>query len=241
MAFPVVQATATSEEAVNIESHTVSLPTGIGVDDLLVVIFATADTTVTFPAGWTSIFNLRDVGRDKRTVVYYRRADGTEGSSITVTTSTSKQSGHNAYRITGWEDPSTQAPEVSTGATGADANPNPDSLTPTGGAKDYLWIAFSSTEGNTTAIPTSYTDELDSTGTANRRASSARRELNATSEDPGTFTNEFTGWTAGTVAIHPGALPSAIAVESGCTCCGFCPPLDAITYLHDFNCASLNH
>jgi len=136
-------------------------------------------------------------------------ADGGEGGSITVTTTNTVKSAHLSYRITGHELPSTQAPEASTGWNSeSDANPDPDSLTPTGGAKDYLWFAISAADDgrNYTGYPSSYAngEYVKSSGPGSCSIASARRNLNASSENPGVFTIEAADQVvAGTIAIHP--------------------------------------
>jgi CheY-like chemotaxis protein len=214
--FPAVQATNTSGETTDTTSHTVSMPANINAGDLLIVFFSCDGVeTVTWPTGdgWASIFhdtNLMtlDIG--------YKIADGTEGATITVTTGTTEQSAHISYRITGHD--KSQAPEVSTGATGNSTAPNPDSLTPTGGAKDYLWIAV---EGNNnasaaSAYPSNYTNgqtnAVGDSGGAN--VAVARRELNASSEDPGTFTTPSERWVACTVAVQPQSAATAVSLVS---------------------------
>jgi hypothetical protein len=214
--FPVVQATNTSGESSDVTSHTVSLPANISAGDLLIVFFSCdANETVTWPTGdgWASIFHetnsmTLDIG--------YKIADGTEGATITVTTGSAEQSAHISYRITG--NHRYLAPEVSTGATGNSTAPNPDSLTPTGGAKDYLWIAV---EGNTdgdaaSAYPTNYTNgQTNAVGTtAGANIAVARRELNASSEDPAAFTIPLNKWVACTVAVHPKSAPTAVSLIS---------------------------
>jgi hypothetical protein len=155
---PAVQGTNTSGESTDTTTHTVSLPTGVSGGDLLIVFFACdANETVTWPTadGWSSIFHqTNNVTLD----IGYKIADGTEGSTITVSTGSIEQSAHISYRITGYD--SDRAPEVSTGATGNSTAPNPDSLTPTGGAKDYLWIAVegNDNESAATGYPGSYTN-----------------------------------------------------------------------------------
>jgi hypothetical protein len=204
-AFPAVQATNTSGHSSNVTSHTVNLPTGINAGDLLIVFFSCdGNETVTWPTvdGWASIFNQTNANTLD---IGYKIADGTEGSTITVGTGTTEQSAHISYRITGHD--SAQAPEASAGATGNSTSPNPDSLAPTGGAKDYLWIAV---EGNdqgdaASAYPTNYTNgQTNNIGTNNgANVAVARRALNASSEDPGTFTIPSEEWIACTVAVHP--------------------------------------
>ena len=199
--FPQVAATNTSSEDSAVGSHTVALPTGIQSGDLLIAFFDASGgigsgVTITWPGGWTEFASqLSHSGSPSSGLALYfraayRQADGTEGASITVTTSSNASSGHNTYRITGAEDPATQAPEAATvQSTAAETTIDPPLLTPTGGAKDYLWLAVAASRGGGTlsATPTNYTNLLQDSG-ADATLGSSRRELNAASEDPGAFT-----------------------------------------------------
>jgi hypothetical protein len=211
---PQVAATNTSVNNTANTNHTVNLPSGIQSGNLLIVIFGFdggTNQTITWPIGWTSFFR-----SDRSTVVgvaaAYRQADGSEGSTITVQTSANTRSSHNSYRITGAADPATRPPE-SAASNGNSTTPNPPSLTPTGGAKNYLWIALETNNDGTitiTAYPANYSGGIQANGDLNASTTgSAARQLNAASEDPGTFTITGTGiaWAAGTLVVHP-AVPS---------------------------------
>ena len=216
---PVVQADNTSVQNAISGSHTVSLPAGIVSGDLLIVIFGIPlDRVITFPAGWTQTINHLSLSLIRQ-AIFFRVADGTEGASITVTVSTSPsaiRSSHNSYRITGHEDPATQAPQ----ANGADSNgtlsdPDPPNLIPDGGAKNYLWLASETVNDNTgiNNDPPSYTNRLLARVTGVSTAS-VRRALNASSENPGIFDLPSSEqWVAITLAIHP--APGATAALSG--------------------------
>ena len=217
---PVVQGTNTSIQNTSSGSHPVSLPAGIVSGELLIVIFGIAlDRVITFPAGWTQLIERTSIAQVKQTI-YFRVADGTEGASITVTVSTVPslvRSSHNSYRISGAEDPGTQAPQANGADSGAalQNNPNPPNLIPDGGAKNYLWLATQNNGDNTSinAFPANYTNGLNARASNNSTAS-ARRALNASSEDPGTYTLASSEqWVAFTVAIHP--APGATAALSG--------------------------
>lgn len=208
-AFPVIADTNTSVVSTNETSHTMDLPPNISSGDLLLLVFASDGGAggITWPAGYTEF---KEFAQDTNVTLSlaYRQADGTEGATITVTTGGAQQTSHGAYRITGHVDPVTQAPEDSTGASGATANPDPDSLSPTTGAKDYLWIAVHANDGNKTtdAFPTSYdlSQISQAGGVSGAGVALAGRQLNAASEDPGSFTlNIADQWVAVTVAVHP--------------------------------------
>jgi hypothetical protein len=216
--FPAVQDTNTSGESSDVTNHTVNLPANISAGDLLIVFFSRDNSgSVNWPTGdgWASIFH-QENGTANALDIGYKIADGTEGATITVTTPSSTQSAHISYRITGHD--YGRAPEVSTGVTGNGTSPDPDSLTPTGGAKDYLWIAV---EGNVngdevSAYPSNYTDgqtkAVGASGGAN--VAVARRELNASSEDPAVFTSPLNKWIACTVAVQPRSAATAVSLLS---------------------------
>lgn len=215
MAFPTIQATNESSTNTAGTSHTVSLPTGITAGDLLIVFFAIGSTAATVNAltGWTELV---DAGVANGTVILCRTADGTEGASIILTTSASTRDASISYRISDAENVATRTPELSTVATGTSTAPNPTTCTPTGGAKDYLWIAQFSNGGEeadddtwVTSAPAGYTGLLQkSCGTVGTNlggmCATASMTANAASEDPGAFTQVASlAWRAFTVAIHP--------------------------------------
>lgn len=204
MPFPVVQATDTSIEALSTTSHTVDLPSGIQNGDLLIVFFMSGNPpgTMTWPSGWTGI-DFGDFGQIGRMRGAYVQADGTEGATITVTTGNSITSGHLAYRITGsWV--ASQAPEWDVDdATGGGSGPaDPPDHTPTGGAKDYLWIATAFSKDDPVSEPTDY-GGYRSASASGHYLVSAYRSLNAASENPGTFNSGNDDWAAITMAVHP--------------------------------------
>lgn len=208
MAFPIVASTNTSNQTAG-TTHTVNLPASISAGNLLIVFFVNEDdTTVTTPAGWSLLKAMLETGAaTNKMSIFYKVASGSEGATLSVTTSSSRVSSHISYRITGYAN----TPQVSTGATSTTGNPDPDSLTPSGGAKDYLWIAACSTRFGSGAIssyPTSYSgSNLNSRITGALGGSNVAvgtRDLNASSENPGSFnfpTNQY--WTACTIAVEP--------------------------------------
>ncbi len=209
MTFPVVEATNTSVTDPSSTSHTVNLPAGVAAGDILIVFLQTSSTItgpVVFPAGWTGLYSHAGAS-SAHSAAGWRKATGGE-STVVLTTPDNARSTHNSYRISGAADPETdQAPEaaVNTGA-------NPPNVTPTGGAKDYLWLTFNGaiTTGNA-APPTNYTDEVSRRGSGSA-CESARRELNATSENPGAWGTPGTNPVSSTMAVHPG--PNAPVVDS---------------------------
>jgi len=218
MAFPSVASTATTSGTTATTSAVVNLPASITAgQSLLVLIRSSAGGATTFPAGWTKIVDDDSDASDgsDRTALAWRRADGTEGATITVTLGNSGRFAAIAWRITGARNPELSPPEVSNVTTGVSTSPNPGSLTPTGGAQDYLWFWMGGWEGIQTSPPASnpvnYSSDIlgADSGTiggivGNVRVASATRQLNATTEDPGSWTiSSSDDWTAVTVAIYP--------------------------------------
>lgn len=223
MAFPVVETTNQGHQNTSLEtSHTVTLPATIAAGDLLIVLFAFKPGTAneaTFPAGWTQFFDVESVsGSAVKMVGAWRDADGAEGASITVTTSESTRMAFASYRISGADDPATNPPEAATAILNNTINPDPPSLTPTGGSKEYLWLAaFTSSQGRiTSTLPTNYTDNVgdgSDTGTsAHMGIGSGRRELHAASDDPGTFTTTGVG-TEETVSAAIAIYPAPVSIN----------------------------
>jgi hypothetical protein len=216
MSFPTVAASNNSAQATATYDHTVNLPANISAGNLLLVFFVVdSNPTITFPEGWTQLFQAAN-STYVNFGVWYRIADGGEGGTITVTTDDNKTSAHISYRITGHGSSAEAGTAV---APSGSTSPNPPSLSPTWGAGDTLWFAcFGQNEGQgetVDAYPTNYTDgENKQSGSLNEcKVAVARRELNAASEDPGTFTiSDTERWVANTIAIK-GALAQTLSPD----------------------------
>ncbi len=219
MASPVVAATNESSTTTAGTNHTVTLPTGINARDLLVVCMNKGSTSASINAlaGWTEIL---DEAVANGLFIAYRWATGGD-SNPTFVSSASTRDATISFRITGAIDPAVQAPEdAAATATGTSTTPNPPSISPTGGSKDYLFIAmfgmageFADDDAWVTASPSGYTptDPLSKAcGTVGTNlggiVAAASRQATTDTEDPGTFTATSAAWRAQTIAIHP-ALP----------------------------------
>jgi hypothetical protein len=215
VAFPVVESTNTSATATAGTNHVVSLPAGIAAGDLIVICMVIGSTSATLNthADYTEVLDEASAVGLK---VLYRLATGGE-SNPTLVSSANTRDATCTFRISGAENPDTQAPEVGTTATGSSTTPDPPTTTPTGGAKDYLWITFCGSAGEQaddgtycTGFPTNYNDnQLEKTcGVAGTNLggmiAAATRQANGSSENPGTFTvSENNTWRAQTIAVHP--------------------------------------
>ena len=154
MAFPTAVATSGGNSTGD-STPTIALPDNAAVGDLMLIAIRTGQTvTVTWPASpaWVELFEDGSDASNDVTAVAYRRVDGTEGwgdtgNTIDLTLSSSVKSAYVAYKISGAIDPATQAPQHSTVTVGTGATIDPVSLTPTGGAKDYLWLLVATYDG----------------------------------------------------------------------------------------------
>ncbi len=221
MAFPEVNARASSIENTNVTSHTVTLPSGILPGDLLIVWFvADQNPSIDIPAGWIQLKQRGDGGANVKTILFYRDADGTEGATITVTTSLTQHSAHRAWRISG-HDKQTSVALADSGGTSA--NPDSPVLGPSGGGKEFLWLAVYGADGanDATVYPTNYTDtfylETASADPANSCSLGvAERKFGTDSENPSAFTIDASeNWVATTIAIYPAPPPKVPTEPSG--------------------------
>ena len=183
--------------------------------DLVVIFLALSDTAQALSTVGDGFTNLTNANATFH--ILYKRLVGTEGTSLDVTVGSNTKACAVAYRITGFADPTVQAPEFSTVATGTSTTPDPGTVTPTGGSQDYLFLAAFRQNGEEadddtwcTAAPGSYTNLTQTTsGTAgvastNGSIGTAERQNTTASENPGTFTvAQSLAWRAYTVAIHP--------------------------------------
>jgi YVTN family beta-propeller protein len=193
------------------------LPTGIVSGDLLLLALrSTGADTHSTPTGWTQlVLNNQSDASDDRTSLWYRKADGSEVSPLTVSGTASLKFACLSWRITGAADPAIQPPQVSSVATGTSTSPNPGPLAPTGGTKMYLWIWLGGWEGEQTSppadpTPTNYGNKIGANSSnfgntnTNCRLASVTRNSIASSEDPGSWTiSASDDWTAYTIAVHP--------------------------------------
>lgn len=225
MTFPNVASVTPTSFGTAATSHAVAMPATVNAGDRLVIIFSNDNNDIpTFPTpAWSAVSQVARTSNNTNTLsILERIADGSEGgTTVNVVTAAIQQAVALVYRITGAH-PST-ASEAGTAATALDANPNPPNLTPSWGAEDTLWLACYSADQssrNATAYPTNYNDNQNTaqSNPATGNGSSvgaATRELNATSDNPGTFTIATSdGWVAQTVAIRTYSPPSATGTDT---------------------------
>jgi len=207
MASPAVAGRFEGANSTTVTTHTITF-SSVSANDLLLLWFACTATTLS-SSGWTFLLG---GSNSAATHLGYKKAAGGE-TLVSFTSGAATRSAYLGYRITGNVDPATQAPELSTVGAAVSTTPDPPSLSPTGGSKDYLWLAVfrqnaivTNDDAWITAIPTNYANKHGSSaGTAGTPAvGAADRQLTAATEDPGTFTSSSnTTWQAYCIAIHP--------------------------------------
>ena len=212
--YPVVAGTATSSENNNTNSHTITLPAGIQSGDLLLIFWSNRERNginVPTPNGWTLLYESSS-SNEARRICWYKIANGNEGTSITINTYGSNQgirSAHNSYRIAAGTYEG--VPVAGTPATGNSGSPNPPSLVSGFGTTKTLWIAASHSLGaSDVTAPASYSNlkqiysnDVAQASTFYATMATATRELEAASEDPGSFSlSPSEEWVANTVAIQ---------------------------------------
>jgi len=201
-------------------SHVVNLPAGLASGNLLMILFATRQsTTVNTPAGWTQLFNDQFGAGEGKIAVFHKVSNGGEGASVTITTTGAVTSAHTSHRIVGGG-----TPVAGTTVTGSSVNPNPPLLTPVAGSNQYLWFAVSGGRDTTggsdftaTGYPSGYSGGLEKgDGTAfGAGVASAYKLASAASEDPGTFTlSAASNWGSNTIAIPPSVTVSSAVSEA---------------------------
>lgn len=206
MVAPTVVNNNTTGDSAAGTSHTINLPGSLVSGNLGVLIIGSGANPGTVTAtGWT--FLAADSGGTSQYLSFgYRTLNGTEGATVTVSTSNSTKCACIAYQISGWSG----TPEKATVANGTSTTPDPPAITPSWGTADILVLAAIAVANNasiTTAAPTNYTN-LQTIGTSGGStaisAASAERGLTSVStEDPGTFTLSVSkGWNAQTYAIR---------------------------------------
>lgn len=213
MTFPVDAARTTTQgtSAVNKVYNLASGVTGDPGEFLILLCRVAQADTMSTPSGWAAlVLNATDASGDTMSI-FYRDTDASDIGVTTVTvngTAALKFSG-TCWRITGGH-----TPEVSSSATGSDDFPDPPSFSPSGGAKDYLWIWAGGWQGEQTnpplLFPTGYSNVVGGSGetagavTGNCRTAGASRTANGASENPGSWQiSAANDWLAWTIAVPP--------------------------------------
>lgn len=169
--------------------------------------------------------------------VAYKIASG--GETSVVATHTTERSNHIALRIPAaeWANDGT-APEISTIATGNNANPNPNSISPSWGTtRPTILIAAMFADDSAppfpvTAYPTNYNDNQVSNNTATSASAIACATSTATItiQDPGAFTMTGTEtWGAVVIAVKGVASGNTVNIDAALTASATISPAAILT------------
>lgn len=203
LVFPVVQSVTETAKGTRDNNQIISMPTTVNSGDLLIVFLGTEDRTVTTPSGWTRQVWDNDAG-NYRYSIYARVSDGTEGgTTVNFVTSGFSDAAAQVYRISNWEG-TLAGLEFSSVSTAFSANPNSNSLSPSWGSDNTLWISTYMNETRSlSSIPANYNSGNETAVTGERIATAKRDNATAT-EDPGNFVMSGSGrWHAWTLGIQP--------------------------------------
>lgn len=183
------------------------LPSGIQSGDRLVLVvgwftgLGTGD--ITTPSGWSRVVG---TAANDSPHVYTKIANGSEGSTVSITFSGLSGIYGMAYRITG----AGAGIEGATKSTGSGTTATFPSLSPSWGAAKTLWIAIGWVNTNGTPnmpAPTSYSNRLSAT-IAGPIMSTSERQNNTGTEAPGSV-NASSGGTTNWITALIGIQPSA--------------------------------
>lgn len=203
MTVPVVAARTSTTITTIARSHSIALGAPNAGDLLLVVAAATGATTAPFLIDkgvsgklWTPI-GVGLASSNLRIAAYAMLAAGGGADALTLEASGSGRMAAHCYRITGHG--STVAGGATATANGTNGNPPAASIS--GSAQDVLFVtSLATTTSVASAAPASY-GTLTTASATSVFMSTAERGLNATTDDPGTFTNTSQEWLATTFAI----------------------------------------
>ena len=188
-------------------NHTIRMPSGITVGDLLIIIFsadgpdAGAGSDHTIGVDWTEID--RDSGAQNTGSIFYKIAEGSDAA--TIATDAIEEAAHITLRIANGGIP------TSNSANGSSTNGNPPSHD-AGDTAKYLWIAAMSKDSSATETvipdaPSGYEDFIYLHSGANITAgvdvwmATLHEESADGIEDPGTFASINEQWAAFTIAV----------------------------------------
>ena len=204
--FPTILAgTAVQQETVNATSHPLTMPSGIGVGNLLLAIIGTDGTEApTINTGVSGVnWTIEDVDNTYNTgQIIWKIAE--VGDALTLTTTASEKTSAIIYRISCFD---TDDPVKSTHTAGNSANADPPSITPDYGAVNYLVIAVAITNDATvcTVAPADFSNLLTTDiTTSSAPTNTADREYNSgDAYDPAVFIHTSVTWEAFTLLINP--------------------------------------
>jgi hypothetical protein len=197
---PTIVNNATSNLA-SCTSCSVSMPASVVVGNELIMLVAWgtgSGITATPPAGWS---RARADHANAGGGVYYKTADGTEGSTQTVTLSSGTRMTVITYQISGWDG---NPPDTAAYTTCSTTTCSPPTTTVSGGTANIAVLAVAggttSAAQTVSSYPSGYTNGVVVGTSTNPRPyiAAAQTTINgASSETPGAFTLGLTPTSSG--------------------------------------------
>jgi hypothetical protein len=192
------------------------MPAGVAAGDTVLVLLNKNDPgTGTLQPEWTS--RAADTSQNERYEVLTAIADGAwTGNRLTRALAGARAGSSITYVF---RDVGPSGVEMSAINVQGAAQPNPPSLAPSWGAADTYWIAGAAWSVNATTVssyPASYTGGVEAAPTSGlSHQASARRQLNAASDDPAAFalSGTLTGIYSITLAVQGIAPPPATRTQ----------------------------
>lgn len=172
-------------------SHTISLGSYVPGDHILLVFGINGSGgTISDPGGWTGV-HAADLNSNQKWRVWIKAMDGTEGSSVTITTGAGNKSAAQAILFRGARAGQVfeTAWDIAVATKGYGSSVDPPSVTPAWGSGDNTYVALGFAAGSGHSVSsymTNYTLGTDTTSAAT--VMSASRKLTGSAEDPGAFT-----------------------------------------------------
>ena len=217
MAYPTVEERLTATHA-SATSWSVPMPASVNAGELLAIFWGsqgwsptTGNVLDSVPASWTQKgFAGQGSSTGCKGTILVKKADGTEGgTSVTLTQASGEPARPGAsivIRISNWSGDVADIDFIDSPNWGADSSgdPNPPSLTASGGAADNLWIEFGVTYSSAiTAASTNYSNLTTESNTA--EIATAERQYNTTDTvDPDDMTGSGgANCVAGHIVIPP--------------------------------------
>lgn len=214
---PVIAAAGTAYTATaSATSHDIPLPSGIEANNLLVMFTGeSAGAAVTPPTGWNAYsFVSATGGALHRIYCFVKTATGSEGSTATITISSSRAINVQTFRITGQKVGMTTAELGATGlGVSSGSTINPPSVTPSWGALNnlYLVAAIRGIRGlSVSTWPTGYTYDQRTIASSNTNSTNVTlavcaKQAATSPEDPSSisFSSNSAGGASFVLAIRP--------------------------------------
>ena len=192
---PVFKAAAVSQRVAQQAEQIITLPSGITQGDLIFIFFG-ANPTVS-SIDWNGFTSLTKIGNDFH--IGYKIADGSEGATHTIQSSTGTRMAAVTYVI--GNSSADIVPDFITDTSDDD----PPSLT-VNSKKNYLWIAAIEHTDLSNTGPNQYEDYTRAYNLASAQRSRvgvAHRTIATLTEDPPTFNGAGGNANTITIAVHP--------------------------------------